>query len=343
MLAAQDAQKPDLAAITAAWLASPHGDKSSPAFTHWDKDGQIPGECAVCHSATGMADYLATDRSKVGMIDHPVPTGTAVECATCHGDLAKDLTSAVFPSGATLDMGHSAICATCHQGRESADSVNAALAGRDDDAVSGDLTFINVHYKAAAATQMGDLARGGYQYEGKTYAGKMKHPAPLDSCIGCHDPHTTAPLALAACTTCHKGAAEFTAIRTTPGDLDGDGDAAEGIAFEISTLQERLGQAMQLYAAEVAKAPIVHSADAYPYFFNDTDGDGKLGEGEAAFPNRYQSWTPRLVRAAYNYQYVAKDTGAFTHNPHYAVQLLYDSLESLGQAVSLDMTGLVRP
>jgi hypothetical protein len=93
----------------------------------------------------------------------------------------------------------------------------------------------------------------------------------------------------------------------------------------------------------VAKAPIVHSADAYPYFFNDTDGDGKLGEGEAAFPNRYQSWTPRLVRAAYNYQYVAKDTGAFTHNPHYAVQLLYDSLESLGQAVSLDMTGLVRP
>jgi len=331
--------KPDIAAITAAWLASPHGDKTAPAFTHWDKDGQIPGECAVCHSATGMADYLATDRSKVGRIDHPVPTGTTPECATCHGDLAKVLTTTVFPSGATLEMGKTAICATCHQGRESTDSVNAKLAGHDDDTVSGDLAFINVHYKVAAATQMGDLARGGYQYDGRSYIGKMKHPAPTDSCTGCHSPHTTKPVALESCTSCHKDAAEYTAIRTTPADLDGDGNATEGIAFEITTLQEHLLQAMQRYAAEVVKAPIIYSPKGYPYFFNDKDADGKLGEGEAAFPNRYQSWTPRLVRAAYNLQFVTTDGGAYTHNPHYVAQLLYDSIEDLGS----DMTGLVRP
>ena len=50
--------------------------------------------------------------------------------------------------------------------------------------------------------------------------------------------------------------------------------------------------------------------------------------------NHYQSWTPRLLRAAYNYQYVSKDPGAFVRNPHYILQVLYDSLEDLGAEVS---------
>ena len=41
-------------------------------------------------------------------------------------------------------------------------------------------------------------------------------------------------------------------------------------------------------------------------------------------PNRYRSWTPRLLKAAYNYQVVSKDPGAYTHNPTYALQLLHD-------------------
>ena len=190
---------------------------------------------------------------------------------------------------------------------------------------------------------MGDLARGGYQYDGKTYAGPFKHVPELDSCTSCHSPHSTEPIAVAACAACHKDVTEYGAIRTTAIDVDGDGDVTEGIGSEIAALHERLGDAIKRYAAEVAQAPVVYDSHAYPYFFADTDADGTVTEGEAIFPNRYQSWTPRLLKAAYNYQYVAKDTGAYTHNPHYAIQLLYDSLESLGEVVEMDMTGFARP
>ena len=48
-------------------------------------------------------------------------------------------------------------------------------------------------------------------------------------------------------------------------------------------------------------------------------------------------------RQAYNYQYVAKDHGAFAHNPHYVIQLMYDSLADLATVTDVDMAGLVRP
>ena len=49
------------------------------------------------------------------------------------------------------------------------------------------------------------------------------------------------------------------------------------------------------------------------------NGDGKADKDEAKYPNRYKAWTPRLLRAAYNYQFVTKDPGAFAHNPTYAI------------------------
>lgn len=54
-------------------------------------------------------------------------------------------------------------------------------------------------------------------------------------------------------------------------------------------------------------------------------------------------WTPRLLKAAYNYQVAKKDPGGYVHNPTYLLQLLYDSLDSLSQQVDLDMTALRRP
>jgi hypothetical protein len=125
-------------------------------------------------------------------------------------------------------------------------------------------------------------------------------------------------------------------------DYDGDGDTAEGINAEIDALHEALYEAIQAYSAEVVGTPILY-ASQFPYFFTDTDGDGEVDEGEAAFPNRYATWTPRLVRATYNYHYVHEDPGAFAHNPGYVLQFLYDTLADLGEQVSVDMEGMVRP
>ena len=69
-----------------------------------------------------------------------------------------------------------------------------------------DLGFRNVHYFAAAATQYGAEAMGGYQYEGKAYDVKFEHVQGFDTCNTCHDPHTL-ELNLEQCQTCHTDVA----------------------------------------------------------------------------------------------------------------------------------------
>ena len=117
-------------------------------------------------------------------------------------------------------------------------------------------------------------------------------------------------------------------------DYDGDGDVTEGVYGEIDTLRELLYGAIQAYATDTTGGGIIYSADAYPYWFADTDGNGRVNDDEGAFA----SWTPNLLRAAYNYQDSRKDPGGFAHNSSYVMQILYDSI----QAVNGDVNGLTR-
>jgi len=332
-------------AILKAWLSSPHANANSESFRHWDKEKekQIPGACAVCHSTTGVVDYLGATVSKPGVIDHPVAIGTTVECAACHNDGAKQLESVIFPSDVTVSVSDSSvICAVCHQGRASTKQVDASIAKISEDEVSKDLKFINIHYAAAASTQLGSQVSGGYQYEDLKYAGPFAHAPTANSCVACHDPHTT-EVKIEQCTSCHQGATEFRSIRTSQIDILGNGDKTTGIAGVIDELHDRLGAAITVYAADVAKDAIVYSDSAYPYFFKDLDANGTAEKTEAKFPNRYQSWTPRLLKAAYNYQFVEKDHGAFAHNPHYVIQLMIDSIRDLSKAAEIDTSNLNRP
>ncbi len=338
---AQEGPTPD--EIMQAWLASPHADAEADAFAHWNDEGEVPATCAVCHSGEGFLAYAAGDAAGPALLTHPVPVGSVVGCDTCHSEAAQSLPSVVFPSGVAVEgLGRSKVCAVCHQGRAATDTVNATLEGMRPDEASADLTFLNVHYRAAAATLLGGEVRGGYQYQGQEYAGRFAHPAPADDCAGCHDPHRL-DVATEVCTTCHKEADGPRAIRTRETDVDGDGDTAEGVAGEIATLQDRLLAAIGTYADAVAGKPIVYAADRYPYFFVDTDRSGTADATETALPNRYNAWTPRLLQAAYNFQFVEKDPGAYAHNPGYTMQLLIDSLQSLGEAVEIETDDLTRP
>jgi hypothetical protein len=331
-----------LADIVTDWLNSPHAKQQSESFRHWDEDGAIPQDCAACHSSPGLVDFLGADGSSGGVVDHPAMTGSLVDCVACHNQMASTLDSVTFPSGEVVaDLGTSAICMVCHQGRLSGDAVAAAAEGREDDVIAADLGFLNVHYRAAAASLLGSVVRGGYQYDGKSYADRFSHVPDFATCTTCHSPHTL-EVATADCAACHK-TDDLRAIRTSPADADGDGDTVEGVAGEIATLHDTLGRAIMIYAEEIAGTPLVYAPDAYPYFFTDSNRDGLADADEAVYPNRYQSWTPRLLKAAYNYQFVAKDPGAYSHNPRYAQQLMIDSLEDLSTKVSLDLSRVVRP
>ncbi len=319
------------------WAASGHADASAEAFNHWNEDdpAEVPDRCAKCHSTPGFQDFLGADGSEFGVVDAAAPIGTTIECQACHNDATLDLASVVFPSGAEVTgLGPEARCMQCHQGRASTVTVNqgiadAGLGEGDEDTVSEDVGFTNIHYFAAAATQYGNLAMGGYEYDGKSYDSRFEHVEGFDTCVDCHSPHTL-EVQLDECVACHEGvesAEDLQNVRMAGSlvDYDGDGDLDEGIYFEIEGMREILYGQMQAYAGEVTGSPIVYDAGSYPYFFEDTDGDGAVTEADG----RYGSWTPRLAKAAYNYQVSLKDPGRFAHGGKYIIQLLYDSIEDI--------------
>ncbi len=332
-----------LPGIEAAWAGSGHADATAEAFRHWDEDDPavVPTFCAKCHSAEGYMEFLTTGENS----SEPVATDVmGITCEACHNRAAIAKDSVVMPSGLELTgLGDEARCMECHQGRHSTVSVDGAVAGAagvedvaevDPDTIFEELGFANIHYYPAAATKYGTFAKGGYEYAGKSYDGNFAHVEEYDTCIECHSPHTLEVQA-EGCVKCH-GEGEFAGYRLEGSavDYDGDGDIEEGIAGEIAGLQEALYAAIQAYAAGTAGTGIVYDSHSYPYFFIDGDGDGAVTEGEAAYPNKYASWTPRLLRAAYNYQMSAKDPGAFAHGGKYIIQLLYDSIEDLGGEVA---------
>ena len=339
---AQDAEPVDVEVpFLMEWMGSGHADAEAEAFRHWDEDdpAEVPQNCAKCHSEGGHLDFLGVDGTEAGVVDNPASIDTTVSCVTCHNDVNLHKDSVVMPSGIELtDLGSEARCMECHQGRESTVSVNQFIEEvglEDEDTVSEDLRFRNIHYYAAAATKYGTLAKGGYEYEGMSYDGNFVHVEPFDTCVECHNSHTL-ELELEACATCHEGVAsaeDLYEVRMAGStvDYDGDGDIEEGIYYELDGLRVLLNQAIQAYANEVSGTPIAYSSDSYPYFFVDANGDGEFDEGDV---DGYNAWTPRLLKAAYNYQTSKKDPGSYAHGGKYIIQLMHDSIMDLNQAIA---------
>ena len=231
------------------------------------------------------------------------------------------------------------------------------------DKVSASISFSNIHYLAASATLHGADARIGFQNPGNwgsgtlrvsaasSYSPKNLHGVSQDKCTSCHDQHTgKIAVNSATCGRCHfkedgSPVSSFTELEETrqfgfDGDIDGDG-AEESMKDEIAGLAGQLFQAIQNYAT-LKSTPICYDAATNPYFFKDngtgggTAGNGVCEPGELASTNQYGqsgsgAFTPRLLRATYNYQYWVKEPGAWAHNPRYMIQVLFDSIKDLNQ------------
>ena len=332
----EDILVPNAAAI--AWARSGHSDASSPAFTHWDAEGEIQPVCSVCHSGPGFRAFYGFDGSAGGVPEHPVPIGGVVDCDTCHNPGLASVTDVRLPTGAMHPVAAGeAACLTCHQGRAAGTTVEKAVAAKDADLPDPELGFINPHYKVAAATWLGGYGGGGYQYPDRSYSGRFLHARPVATCASCHDPHSL-KVAEPTCLTCHQNS-DPAAIRISRLSYDGSGDLTKGIRADIDANAALLMATLQEYASEVTGTPLVYDGEQYPYFFADANGDGLADQvgGQAV---AYSAWTPRLLKAAYNWKFVTADPGVHVHNPHYALELLYDSIEDVSRPLETDFDSL---
>ncbi len=318
--------------ISQQWGESGHGMVGDEPWRHWDTSGQVDSTCSRCHSGSGFDHYNQT-----GLTDLPQPLPFGLACTGCHpGALGGPPATAyddhamypnldwiTFPSGDTVSLfDNSNLCAQCHQGRASTVQVDDAIAGGP-----GPYSFINIHYFAAAATYFGGEVRGAYQYPGKTYVARNtfpSHTADKKTCVGCHmrgdeRNHTLEP-DLSACTTCHSGST-FETLGGSP--------SVNRTAIEANKTQ--LLQAMQAYAFTNTGLHIAYSADAYPYWFIDTNGNGVVDGAEGTNANKFTQFDATLLKAAYNYHVAIKEPCGFIHNGVYARQYLTDSIADLGE------------
>lgn len=335
----------DQAAEIAAWARSGHANASSESFAHWNEEGEIPGICATCHSGQGFRALYGLDGGPGGVPQHPMPTGGVVDCATCHNPALASLAEISLPTGAMHPVAAGeATCMTCHQGRSSGRAVEETIAkaqATEDDTPHPDLRFVNPHYAVAAATALGGYGALGYHYPGKSYEGRLIHAPAVATCASCHDPHSL-EVSQQTCLACHK-TADAKAVRISRQSHDGSGDIAKGIHADIAANARVLLELVTSYASEVAGTPLVYDAHRHPYFFADANGDGVADQAQGQ-PVAYAAWTPRMLKAAYNWKFVTADPGVHVHNPHYALNLLYDSIEDLSGALGQDFAarGLVR-
>ena len=325
-----------------AWARSGHSDAKAPAFTHWDAEGAIPPACSTCHSGAGFRSFHGLDGSAPGLPDTPMPVGGVVDCETCHSPRLSEVREVRLASGVMHPVaGVEAACTTCHQSRTAGVTVANAVGDRDPDTPDPELSFINPHYATATSTWLGGFGASGYHYPGKDYSGRFFHARPVATCVSCHEPHTL-KVSTETCLTCHENGNPRD-IRISRRSHDGSGNLAVGIHSDIQGLSARLMEAMLAYAREVAGVPMIHDPHRHPYFFADANGDGVADLAEGA-PLRYAAFTPRLLRAAFNWKLVTADHGAYAHNPHYALELLYDSIEDLAGPMGADITDLgMRP
>lgn len=316
------------------WFRSGHAKAAAEAFSHWDDEGEVNARCATCHSGEGFRDFHGLDGTEAGVVNGKINVGGVVDCGTCHNAGLSQISEVTFPSGVVHPVqGVEASCLTCHQGRAAGTNVSKAISGLALDTPNPELRFINPHYATAAATWLGGYGAAGYHYDGQEYSGRFFHARPVASCNSCHEPHTL-EVDFEPCMTCHLADSPED-IRIARQSYDGSGNTAVGIRSDIAGNADRLLRMIGDYADQVAGAPILYDGARYPYFFADANGDGAKDMAEGR-PVAYASWTPRSLRAAFNWKLVTADTGNYAHNPQYSLELLYDSIVDLSAPLGID-------
>jgi hypothetical protein len=301
-------------------------------------------QCSTCHTYNGTS--MTEIRSDVATVYFPPQKGVVPAPAQNVVSFAAANLPPSFP-----------LCATCHSGRENGSSIDIAIGATAD--TSFTLGFKNPHYLGAAGMMLGNDAKMLYQYTGNAYTG-----APAFWSLGANGPHGSPHGA--KCTGCHNPLAlpngtahtfEIDLARTTPKGTWGGAYPVAGMnpgaqntaacngchagpyalapkALEFEEASAELLTAIQAYAtanaASTGVAGVCYNGATNPYWF--------VFDGTACTATSFAKFNPKLLKAAYNYQWTQKEPGAWAHNEYYVLQAIYDSIVDLGGTPGFTVT-----
>jgi hypothetical protein len=333
-------------------------DASGVAWTHYNWDDSTGTStdrkaCQRCHTATGVSNFL-TDPVNYNPANndfsHLAGWATAkasaqqelLYCWGCHSDsqtgvlrnpgaLTLDYSTADNDTIVYPNVDKSNVCVACHSGNGgSGKSIANSTADLSNTAA------IQPHYLTAAGTLLTANGGGtGYEFAGVTYTKNGTHQkigsndfygtGTEGPCVSCHmsgaEKHTfEVSAASAVCANCHAGLTDL-AIEEAK------------TAYNASLVE--LDKALQ--------AKGIFFIPSYPYFVYDngfggsTPNDGIIQTGEKDRNNGIKNWTTQVaggtakdtMGAAFNYNLLVHEPGAFAHNKAYAYELIQSSIDYL--------------
>ena len=313
------------------WANSGHADTSGKPWLAYDY--KTLSGCVQCHTTKGFIAYSSAKMTAAW--GTASKTRDVLSCNGCHTDINSGALRTSLPiqpyTGDTYtnpDLGNTSnLCLKCHSGLQSGRSIKAqAAAGAD----FTNLAFISSHSSAAAGILFKSI---GYEFSSREYGNKwhFKHDRIGISnytaygydtgsdgpCVGCHmsspNRHTFSPLTRdgggvvtavtsTSCAGCHTG----------PAYLDGGRMNAREAKFAASLL------ALQ----KVLESRGIYYTDAAPYFFRSA--------GNSNPSNAVTNWgNADTMGAAFNFNLLQHEPGAYVHNMIYTKRLIYDSIDFL--------------
>ncbi|MBS2018814.1 MAG: hypothetical protein JST00_38460 [Deltaproteobacteria bacterium] len=267
--------------------------------------------CTTCHDFNPTNDPHVTGKYVAGQAPLRVKSGPT--------DLAtfEKTASGTDPVGQSVSYKTANTCVFCHKSRK---DISAYITASN--------TISSYRWGPHDGPQTDVYSgKGGYHFTGKTY-GTSAHAAIANACVSCHmqpvagnsnvPDHTMKPT-VAYCKTCH------TAYTGTNFDVQGGRTLVKNALAELE-------------AALDAKGLLTRSESApFAPLAEDQLGDGQfhldLARPGSAPGGGNQTLDAETAGALYNYLILARSKDLGVHNPTYAKQLLWDSIEKVTGAV----------
>jgi hypothetical protein len=347
------------------WAKSGKGNVTNPAWKNsptqnWKTSGtsnaspatSVGKDCVRCHVAKGFTQYVGshfTNISPVGLSTDK--SSEPLTCNTCHNTdsvtnpgfsiRASDPVVAYYnySSQATRKLivkfdkfygtapytglpavnGGSNLCISCHSGRESGATIKAAAtAGLNFNNAS----FLNSHFMTAAGTL--------YQSTGYQYFDDSRYQAPLfflHRLIGT----ATIPIGLnGPCAGCHMQSADKHSFSPVTKD-------SNGIITDIVSSACVNCHSYNAGTLQTEKDDFNATLDLLQYMLQSKKGIYYTGTDPVfttAGGAEFKSWgNANTMGAAFNFNLLKREQGAYAHNSAYSKRLIWDSVDYLDDGV----------